>query len=101
MQMRIVVIGANAAGAKAACKAKRVNPEAQVTLIDRGNFISYGACGIPYFVSDVVTDVKELMKTPVGVVRDVPFFKKVKGCGCRHRHRGGRNRSGGRHGASG
>ncbi|HEX2769745.1 MAG TPA: FAD-dependent oxidoreductase, partial [Geobacteraceae bacterium] len=79
MQMRIVVIGANAAGAKAACKAKRVAPEAQVTLIDRGNFISYGACGIPYFVSDVVTDVKELMKTPVGVVRDVPFFKKVKG----------------------
>lgn len=79
MQMRIVVIGANAAGAKAACKAKRVNPEAQVTLIDRGNFISYGACGIPYFVADVVTDVKELMKTPVGVVRDVSFFKKVKG----------------------
>jgi NADPH-dependent 2,4-dienoyl-CoA reductase/sulfur reductase-like enzyme/rhodanese-related sulfurtransferase len=79
MQMRIVVIGANAAGAKAACKAKRVNPEAQVTLIDRGNFISYGACGIPYFVSDTVADVKELMKTPVGVVRDVPFFKKVKG----------------------
>ena len=79
MQMRIVVIGANAAGAKAACRAKRVSPEAEVTLIDRGNFISYGACGIPYFVSDTVTDVKELMKTPVGVVRDVPFFKKVKG----------------------
>ncbi len=79
MQMRIVVIGANAAGAKAACRAKRVSPEAEVTMIDRGNSISYGACGIPYFVSDVVTDVKELMKTPVGVVRDVPFFKKVKG----------------------
>jgi NADPH-dependent 2,4-dienoyl-CoA reductase/sulfur reductase-like enzyme/rhodanese-related sulfurtransferase len=79
MQMRIVVIGANAAGAKAACRAKRVNPEAEVTMIDRGNFISYGACGIPYFVSNMVTDVKELMKTPIGVVRDVSFFKKVKG----------------------
>ena len=79
MQLRIVVIGANAAGAKAACKAKRINPEAEVTLIDRGNFISYGACGIPYFVSDEVKDVKDLMKTPVGVVRDVNFFKKVKG----------------------
>jgi NADPH-dependent 2,4-dienoyl-CoA reductase/sulfur reductase-like enzyme/rhodanese-related sulfurtransferase len=79
MQMRIVVIGANAAGAKAACKAKRVNPEAEVTIIDRGSFISYGACGIPYLVSDTVADVKDLMKTPVGVVRDVPFFKKVKG----------------------
>ena len=77
--MRIVVIGANAAGAKAACKAKRVNPSAEVTLVDRGNFVSYGTCGIPYFVSDVVTDVKDLMKTPVGVVRDAAFFKKVKG----------------------
>src|SRR5512137_2858060 len=79
MKLRIVVIGANAAGAKAACKAKRVNPEAEVTLIDKGNFISYGACGIPYFVADEVKDVKDLMKTPVGVVRDVNFFKKVKG----------------------
>jgi len=79
MQMRIVVIGANAAGAKAACKAKRINPEASVTIIEKGDFISYGACGIPYFISDTVADVKELMRTPVGVVRDVPFFKKVKG----------------------
>src|SRR5512147_3001435 len=79
MTMRIVVIGANAAGAKAACKAKRVNPDARVILIDKGEYISYGACGIPYFISDVVKDVKDLMKTPVGVVRDVPFFKKVKG----------------------
>ena len=79
MKMRIVVIGANAAGAKAASKAKRINPKADITLIDRGNFISYGACGIPYYVSDTVADVKELMSTPVGVVRDTNFFKKVKG----------------------
>lgn len=79
MKMRIIVIGANAAGAKAASKAKRINPKADVTLIDRGNFISYGACGIPYYVSNIVTDVNELMSTPVGVVRDANFFKKVKG----------------------
>ena len=46
MKMNIVVIGANAAGAKAASKAKRINPDVDVTLIDRGSFISYGACGI-------------------------------------------------------
>ena len=79
MKMRIVVIGANAAGAKAASKAKRINPKAEVTLIDKGNFISYGACGIPYFVSDTVADVNELMSTPVGVIRDAQFFNKVKG----------------------
>lgn len=79
MKMKIVVIGANAAGAKAASKAKRINPRAEVTLIDRGNFISYGACGIPYYVSDTVAELKELMSTPVGVVRDANFFNKVKG----------------------
>ena len=77
--MRIVVIGANAAGAKAAAKAKRINPQAAVTLIDRGTFISYGACGIPYYVSDAVKEIHDLMSTPVGVVRDAAFFKKVKG----------------------
>ena len=79
MRTRIVVIGANAAGAKAASKAKRCNPEAEITLIDRGSFISYGACGIPYYLSDTVSELKELMSTPVGVVRDAGFFKKVKG----------------------
>ncbi len=77
--MKIVVIGANAAGAKAASKAKRMDPQAEVTLIDRGSFISYGACGIPYFISDDVKEAKELMTTPVGVVRDVDFFRNVKG----------------------
>jgi len=77
--MKIVVIGANAAGAKAASKAKRMNPQAEVTLVDRGCYISYGACGIPYFISDDVKDVKELMSTPAGAVRDVDFFRDVKG----------------------
>jgi len=79
MNPRIVVIGANAAGAKAASKAKRENPDARVTIVDRGNFISYGACGIPYFVSGEVKDINELMHTPVGVLRDPAFFRKVKG----------------------
>jgi NADPH-dependent 2,4-dienoyl-CoA reductase/sulfur reductase-like enzyme/rhodanese-related sulfurtransferase len=79
MNPRIIVIGANAAGAKAASKAKRENPNAEVTIIDRGKFISYGACGIPYFVSGEVKDINELMQTPVGVLRDPAFFRKVKG----------------------
>ncbi len=83
MQTKIVVVGANAAGAKAASKAKRLNPQAEITLIDRGHFISYGACGIPYYVSGGVAEVNELMSTPVGVLRDANFFKKVKGVAVR------------------
>lgn len=83
MKIRIVVVGANAAGAKAASKAKRINPEAEVTLVDRGNFISYGACGIPYYVADEVSTIEALMSTPVGVIRNPVFFQKVKGVAVR------------------
>ncbi|WP_224982088.1 FAD-dependent oxidoreductase [Geomonas agri] len=83
MKKKIVVIGANAAGAKAAAKARRIDPRADIVVLDRGNFISYGACGIPYFLSDTVKELKELMSTPVGVVRDQNFFSKVKGVAVR------------------
>ncbi|MBJ6750034.1 FAD-dependent oxidoreductase [Geomonas anaerohicana] len=83
MKNRIVVIGANAAGAKAAAKARRTDPRAEIVVLDRGNFISYGACGIPYYLSDTVKELKELMSTPVGVVRDSNFFSKVKGVSVR------------------
>lgn len=79
MSLRIVVIGGNAAGAKAASKAKRVNPDSEVTLVDRNAVISFSACGIPYYVSDTIAALKELVSTPEGVMRDAPFFRKVKG----------------------
>ncbi|HYS44095.1 MAG TPA: FAD-dependent oxidoreductase [Geobacteraceae bacterium] len=79
MPFRIVVIGANAAGAKAASSAKRSNPEAKVLLIDRSSIIAFSACGIPYYVSDTIAALKELVNTPDGVVRDTAFFHSVKG----------------------
>lgn len=79
MPFRIVVIGANAAGAKAASSAKRSNPEAEVTLVDRSSIIAFSACGIPYYVSDTIAALRELVNTPDGVVRDTSFFLSVKG----------------------
>jgi NADPH-dependent 2,4-dienoyl-CoA reductase/sulfur reductase-like enzyme len=51
MSKNIVVIGGVAAGPKAACRLRRLLPEAVVTMIDQDNLISYGGCGIPYYVS--------------------------------------------------
>lgn len=76
--MRIVIIGGVAAGPKAAAKIMRLNPEAQVTVLEKGDVVSYAGCGLPYYVSGVVREQKELMATPVGVVRDSAFFQKVK-----------------------
>ena len=52
-------------------------PDAEVTIIEKGRFLSYAGCGLPYYVSGVVKEQAELMSTPVGVVRDSAFFQKV------------------------
>lgn len=77
--MQVVIIGANACGAKAACRIKRLNPKAEVILIDKDDFISYGACGIPYFVSGDIPHENALRETSFHVVRDEKFFRDAKG----------------------
>ena len=79
MGKRIVIIGGVAAGPKAASRVKRVMPEAEVTLIDQDNLISYGGCGIPYYVSGDVSDESELRSTSFHMLRDSYFFTQAKG----------------------
>ena len=76
---KVVIIGGVACGPKTAARLRRLDPEADITLIDKGSVLSYGACGMPYYVSGDVDRVDELLETPVGVKRDAGFFKKVKG----------------------
>jgi NADPH-dependent 2,4-dienoyl-CoA reductase/sulfur reductase-like enzyme len=76
--MRVVVIGGVAAGPKVASRIVRLMPDAEVTVVEKGKFLSYAGCGLPYYVSGVVKEQAELMSTPVGVVRDPVFFQKVK-----------------------
>jgi NADPH-dependent 2,4-dienoyl-CoA reductase/sulfur reductase-like enzyme/rhodanese-related sulfurtransferase len=79
MSEKIVVIGGVAAGPKTACRVKRLLPDAEVVVIDQDSLVSYGGCGIPYFVSGDVSDEKELRSTSFHVVRDEDFFSQAKG----------------------
>jgi NADPH-dependent 2,4-dienoyl-CoA reductase/sulfur reductase-like enzyme/rhodanese-related sulfurtransferase len=79
MGKKILVIGGVAAGPKTACRVKRLLPDAEVTIVDLDSIISYGGCGIPYFVSGDVSDEKELRSTSFHVVRDEAFFHDAKG----------------------
>jgi len=76
--MKVVIIGGVAAGPKAASRIIRLASDAEVTIVEKGNLLSYAGCGLPYYVSGVVKEQAELMSTPVGVVRDPRFFHKVK-----------------------
>lgn len=79
MPNKIVIIGAVALGPKAACRARRMDPTAQVTLIEQGQHLSYGGCGIPFYVSGDISDIQALMSTSFHMVRDEQFFKEAKG----------------------
>lgn len=62
---KIVVIGAVAAGSKAAAKSKRLDPEAQVDIYTDDTHVSYSACGLPYYVAGNFDDYKKLIvRTP-------------------------------------
>src|SRR5215467_12381046 len=66
---RIVVIGGVAAGTSAASKAKRVDPSADVKIIQEESVVSYGACGIPYVIEGIVNNFEELVVRPAGVFK--------------------------------
>ncbi|MCI9313881.1 MAG: FAD-dependent oxidoreductase [Lachnospiraceae bacterium] len=59
--MRLLVIGGVAAGTKAAAKFKRVNPEAEVSIVTKGKDISYAGCGLPYYVGGAIPEKDQLI----------------------------------------
>jgi NADPH-dependent 2,4-dienoyl-CoA reductase/sulfur reductase-like enzyme len=63
MTERLVVVGGDAAGMSAASRARRRRDpdDLEIVAFERGPYTSYSACGIPYFVSDVVTEVDQLV----------------------------------------
>lgn len=79
MSKRVIVVGAVALGPKVACRLRRLDPEAEITVIDRDNLISYGGCGIPYYVGGDINDLEGLCSTSSHVLRDPAFFRSSKG----------------------
>ena len=78
MPQNIVVIGAVALGPKAACRLKRLEPDSKVVMVDKDDIISYGGCGIPYFISGEVSDPSQLQETSFHMLRDKTFFQEAK-----------------------
>jgi NADPH-dependent 2,4-dienoyl-CoA reductase/sulfur reductase-like enzyme len=75
---RVIIIGAVALGPKVACRLKRLRPDFEVTMVDQGEYISYGGCGIPYYISGDLSDIKELMSTSFHMLRTPEFFENAK-----------------------
>lgn len=77
MAERLIVIGGTAAGLSAASKAKRVKPELEIQVFEKSGYISYGACGLPYFVGDMIAEPEDLVSLTVDQMtgkRGIPTY---------------------------
>jgi NADPH-dependent 2,4-dienoyl-CoA reductase/sulfur reductase-like enzyme len=77
---RLIVIGGNAAGMSAASQARRHGPDMDIIVLERGNFISYSLCGLPYYIADLVKEIESL------VIRKAEVFRKKMGMDIRTQH---------------
>ncbi len=80
--MRVIIIGGIAAGTSAAAKFRRMHKDAEIVIYEKNNIVSFGACGLPYFVGDFFEDSNNMIaRTPEAFVNsgiDVKTLHEVK-----------------------
>ena len=67
---KILIVGGVAGGASTAARLRRMDEEAEIVLFERGEYISFANCGLPYYVGDIIKDREALLvQTPQGMSR--------------------------------
>jgi NADPH-dependent 2,4-dienoyl-CoA reductase/sulfur reductase-like enzyme/rhodanese-related sulfurtransferase len=67
MEKRIVIVGGVAAGATAAARIRRLDEKASITIVERGPYVSFANCGLPYRISgDIAKRSALILQTPEG-----------------------------------
>ena len=77
MSEKLIVIGGTAAGLSAASKAKRLQPDLEIEVFEKSGYISYGACGLPYFVGGIIENPEDLVSLTVEQItqqRGIPTY---------------------------
>ncbi len=67
---RIIIVGGVAGGASCAARLRRQDEFAEITLYERGPYVSFANCGLPYYIGGVIPEEKDLL------VADVALFQQ-------------------------
>jgi len=62
-EVKLLIVGGVAGGATAAARARRLNEHAEIVLFERGEFISFANCGLPYYIGDIIKKRQDLLVT--------------------------------------
>jgi NADPH-dependent 2,4-dienoyl-CoA reductase/sulfur reductase-like enzyme/rhodanese-related sulfurtransferase len=65
MNLKVLIVGGVAGGATAAARLRRINEDAEIIIFEKGEYISYANCGLPYHISDIIPEKDDLLlQTP-------------------------------------
>jgi NADPH-dependent 2,4-dienoyl-CoA reductase/sulfur reductase-like enzyme/rhodanese-related sulfurtransferase len=70
LKKRILIVGGVAGGASCAARARRLDENAEIIVFERGSYVSFANCGLPYYVGDVIPEETDLL------VADPELFRK-------------------------
>ncbi len=77
MPLKVIIIGGVATGPKTAARLRRLSLDAEITVVERQDVLSYAGCGMPYYIEDIIKDYDELLGG--STIRDAEYFKEQKG----------------------
>jgi NADPH-dependent 2,4-dienoyl-CoA reductase/sulfur reductase-like enzyme/rhodanese-related sulfurtransferase len=76
--MKVIIVGGVAGGATAAARLRRINEDAEIIIFEKGEYISYANCGLPYHISDVIPEKDDLLlQTPDSMWRHLRIDVRV------------------------
>lgn len=68
--MRVIIVGGIAAGTSAAAKLRRIDPNAEIIIYEKSDIVSFGACGLPYYVGNFFDDSENMIaRTPEAFIK--------------------------------
>src|SRR5450830_1072930 len=68
--MKVIIVGGVAGGASAATRLRRLSEDTEIILFEKGEYISYANCGLPYYLGGTITDRERLIVTKADLLRD-------------------------------
>ncbi len=76
----LLIIGGVAAGMSAASRARKINPRLEIVVLEKGDYVSYGTCGLPYYLANRVRQPEDL------IVYTPEFFRRERNIDVRTSH---------------
>ena len=67
---KLLIVGGVAGGASCAARARRISEKAQIIVFERGPYVSFANCGLPYYIGNVITDEDDLLVATEGLFRE-------------------------------